>query len=400
MFRKIVSNLSFSPALVGQLAFYAKRLRKEESTRRIGLIFVALALVVQFLAVFNPPSSANAAGAGDFVSGGLGIGSNRSLNRFLAPYDANQGNLKDVMNYAGITREEIAKSQFGSFITARNQWSWGRIPNAGTTTINVTNSTGTQQLATFYARDITIPNGVGTRVYGWIGYSAKMGWFVIEQACGNLVTTRLPTTPKPPAPTPPPAPVAPAKLELSKTAQNTTQGLVDATSVVAKANDQITYTLTAKNSGGTAAPVTLTDNLADVLDYATVLDPGGGTFDPTTKILSWPNITLNPGQTQTRVFVVKMLDTIPSTPQGQSAPDSYDCKMQNTYGSTLTTVSVDCQPPKVVEQTVTQLPRTGPTENLLFAGILLAVVVYFYARSRQVGKEVRLIRRDLNAGAF
>ena len=31
MFRKLVSNLAFSPALVGQLGFYAKRLRKEES---------------------------------------------------------------------------------------------------------------------------------------------------------------------------------------------------------------------------------------------------------------------------------------------------------------------------------------------------------------------------------
>jgi len=61
MFRKIVSNLTFSPALVGQLGFYAKRLRKEEATRRVGLIFTALALVVQGFAVFTPPESANAA---------------------------------------------------------------------------------------------------------------------------------------------------------------------------------------------------------------------------------------------------------------------------------------------------------------------------------------------------
>jgi len=54
MFRKIVSNLAFSPALVGQLGFYAKRLRREEATRRVGLIFTALALVVQGFAVFTP----------------------------------------------------------------------------------------------------------------------------------------------------------------------------------------------------------------------------------------------------------------------------------------------------------------------------------------------------------
>ncbi len=58
MFRKLVSNLAFSPALVGQLGFYAKRLRKEEATRRAGLVFVALALVVQSFSVFSPPESA------------------------------------------------------------------------------------------------------------------------------------------------------------------------------------------------------------------------------------------------------------------------------------------------------------------------------------------------------
>ena len=56
MFRRIFSNLSFSPALVGQLGFYAKRLRREEATRRLGLVFTALALVVQSLAVFSPPA--------------------------------------------------------------------------------------------------------------------------------------------------------------------------------------------------------------------------------------------------------------------------------------------------------------------------------------------------------
>ena len=52
MFRKLVSNIAFSPALVSQLGFYAKRLRKEETTRRIGLIFTVLALVVQSFEVF------------------------------------------------------------------------------------------------------------------------------------------------------------------------------------------------------------------------------------------------------------------------------------------------------------------------------------------------------------
>ena len=61
MFKKIVSHLPFSPTLVGQLGFYAKRLSKEQASRRVGLILTALALVVQYFAVFVPPESANAA---------------------------------------------------------------------------------------------------------------------------------------------------------------------------------------------------------------------------------------------------------------------------------------------------------------------------------------------------
>lgn len=55
MFRKLVSSLPFSPALVGQLGFYARRLGREQTTRRLGLIFTLLALVVQSFALFSPP---------------------------------------------------------------------------------------------------------------------------------------------------------------------------------------------------------------------------------------------------------------------------------------------------------------------------------------------------------
>ena len=74
--------------------------------------------------------------------------------------------------------------------------------------------------------------------------------------------------------------------------------------------------------------------------------------------------------------------------------------MDNTFGNNVR-INVECPVQKViVEQTVSQLPHTGPGENMIFAGVVFAVVSYFYARSRQVKKEVRLIRRDLNAGTI
>jgi hypothetical protein len=399
MFRKIVSNLSFSPALVGQLGFYAKRLRKEETTRRMGLVFVALALVVQSLVVFQPPESANASNPSDFVPGGLGLGSNRSLNNFLRPYDANSKHLKDIMNHFGITRAEITSAKFSSFMTSSKKLSWGHVARPGSTPVKVKGSDGSN-ITTVHGRPINIANGNNTRIYGWIGQSKSMGWFAIMQYCGNLVTEKLPPTPVPPKVIPPPEAPEPAEITLSKSTKNFTQGNIDATTSTARADDRISFTITAKNTGGSSEEVELVDNLGDVLEYSELIDQGGGTYNETTQDLSWPDITLGPGATESRTFTVQVKSTIPATAQGQSDPSSYNCKIENVFGTVSVTVPVDCTPPKVVEEIVTELPKTGPTENIIFGGTLLAVVAFFYFRSRQLGKEVRLIRRDLNTGTI
>lgn len=88
------------------------------------------------------------------------------------------------------------------------------------------------------------------------------------------------------------------------------------------------------------------------------------------------------------------------TAQSTAQPQSYDCKMVNTFGTTIA-MAIKCPVEKqVVQQVTTELPHTGPRENMLFAAALASVVVYFWARSRQLGKEVRLIRRDVHAGAI
>jgi hypothetical protein len=518
MFRKIVSQLSFSPALVGQLSFYAKRLKKEQTTRRLGLVFVALALVVQGLVVFQPPESANAANANDMIPGGLGLGSARSLNTFLGPYDRNERHLKDIYNYFGITRAEIVATQFSHFTVGAKK-SYGFETRAGSTAINITNSAGTP-VTTLYGRPMSLINPVNDQIWSYIGYSKKAGWFAIMQACGNLVTDHYPS--------PPPPPPAPAKITATKTAVNVTQGNVDATKTTAKVNDKITFKLTAKNTGGTAKVVDFSDNLTDTLsfsklidagggtvnaatkilswpsvsiapgatvvksfsvqmnsslvttktdcklvnsftnstvtvpvgctlppanvvlsksavnvsqgnvnassvvakekdqitftltaqnkggspkdvsfadmigdtlEYSKIIDNGGGTYNATTRTLSWPTISLKAGATEIRTFTVQILDVIPATPRGTSDPSSYDCRIENVFGTNVI-INVTCATPKVVEQVVTQLPHTGASENMLFAGIVLSIVVFFYFRSKQLGTEVRLIRRDLNGGTI
>lgn len=540
MFRKLVSNLNFSPALVGQLGFYAKRLRKEESTRRIGLIFTALALVVQSFAVFSPPESANAASSQDLVYGGIS-----SIENFLDYYDRNENNLRDIFTAAGVTRQEIAATQYGTFNSMDVAYSVGhnsRFSTAqGEVAMNYTKKQGGNGTVYISPNRLwdTLPYTIenGSTYYAWIGHSDKLGWFAIMRNCGNLAMQVIPPPPPPPVCpagtigtppncTVPPAPAAvcsgltvrtisrtkvtltgtanvangatisaytytiadssgkqiwqhtstsnavsdttnaelpgignykaslsvttslgvktdalcnknivipapdkcllnpdltvedencrpcpgnptvwvkddtcAAQIVESKVAKNLTKDGVDATTIVGQASDRIAYTITTKNTGLLSAAASIKEELGDALEYSRIIDDGGGTYNEANQTLVWEKVTLKPGQSESRTFIVQLASTIASTARGKSNLSSYDCIMNNTFGNAVS-ISVDCPAPKVIENVVAELPHTGATENMLFAGGVLSVVTYFYARARQVKKEVRLIRRDLNSGTL
>lgn len=514
MFKKIVSNISFSPALVGQLGFYTKRLKKEEVSRRVGLMFLAFTLIVQSFAVFQPPESANASSDTDMVNGGIS-----SISDYLRSYDSNTKHLRDTMNSVGITRNEIKSATYTTF-RASDNLSWGFASrfsySQGERQHNIYNSKGVK-VTTVYSRPLRLWGNSSMQISAWKGHSAKMGWFAIMKSCGNLVTNKLPTplvpdyscddlsaklisgnrykfngratakngaaiksyefnfgdstkktttNPKnvlhtyatkdatyiaklkvnfrvkgvaktitsnacrvkitvsqPPKPQPcllnPNLPAGdknckpcPGNDSLwiydescipniiqSKTATNTSQGFVDASSVTAHSGDQISYTITIENTGLSSKTVKIEDHLRDVLEYSTLIDNGGGSFNSSTKVLSWSDVTLSSKEKQTRTFVIKVLDEIPATASGASDPTSYDCIMSNVFGNSIN-VNIDCPAPKIVEHVAKELPKTGPTENIIFSGIIFAIATYFYVRTHQVRREVQLIRKDVSTGTI
>ena len=533
MFRKLVSSLSFSPALVGQLGFYARRLKKEQATRRMGLIFTALALVMQSFAVFTPPEPANAANPSDLIYGGIS-----TKAQLLTAYDNSargNGDLKNIYDYVGITRDELAAVTDGTLNsqdkgTGAGGWlSWGRQHRFSAAQGEVQHNANGPIVYSrpFWLYDTTAyQQKHGTVRRAFIGHSAKMGDFAVLKECGNILTTSLPTPPPPPPPVAPPAesrcvvlqikriertkysldataqvtngatissytytvkdssgaavatkaipttadtstsgvieiktPGAytasvsvttsvgersggvcvvalnvsppdkciynstitnedkecqpcPANKDLwykdkdcapqvasGKTATNLTQGNTKAETVTANASDRIEYKVSLYNVGKVPATVEFKEELSDVLEYSTLQDNGGGVLNPDSKVLSWGSVSLNPGEKQTRTFVITLASEIPTTPRGISEPSSFDCIMTNAFGNTIN-INVNCSGPKVVEQVVSQLPSTGPTENILFAGIVGSIVTYFYARSRQMTKEVRLIRKEFNMGTI
>lgn len=530
MFRKIVSNLPFSPALVGQLGFYAKRLRKEEATRRIGLIFTALALVVQGFAVFTPPESANAANGNDIIYGGF-----KSKSDLLAVYDRNRDSaghrdLQQIYSYYGITRQDIANAKWTTF-NSRDQGNSIQSIGRSTVSFKSTPRKITDTNTTIYERQLSQFDTTSWSTKNGTTYTAVVGkraidgkWFAIISDCGNAAVVSLPPSPvakcssltitpmtrtkfkltakastssgatvsdytytikdnagvvvyttkqanasstdsltyeltkdgsytanvvittsagaksgnactKPLIVTPEPrCPLNPdiiatnpdckpceddetiwykdencrSEFELMKSITNTSQLITDANNTTVASGDRIEYRLSVKNVGKTTGTYTIEDNLSDVLDYANIIDTGGGTLlkqDTNTPVervgtITWPAVEIQPGATITKIVNVQVKSPIPATPRNAGNPESYDCQMINTFAGNQTIARINCPTPKLVEQVVSELPHTGVTENLLFAGGVLAVVVFFYTRARQMKKEVRLIRRDLNTGTM
>lgn len=126
MFRKLISNLPFNPSLLNQVAFYAQRVKQEESLRRIGFVFIALTLIVQSFAVIAPPEK-SLAYSNDYIVNGL-----RTRDDILRAWDGQttDKNVAAIYGRFGLTRDDIAALPLQPNSTVRstdaNYWTIGR----------------------------------------------------------------------------------------------------------------------------------------------------------------------------------------------------------------------------------------------------------------------------------
>lgn len=404
MFKKIVSNLSFSPTLVGQLGVYSKKLKKEQAMRKFGLIFMILVLIIQYLIIFYPPESANNSNRNDMIIGGLNTNDSDSLNNFLNDYDNNKRNLQSTLTYLGITKDEIIATK-PTYFKVGNRYSWSFTPKysytQGERQYSINNDQG-RLLTNVYARPLNLQNNPNDRIQGWVGNSSKLGWFAIMKPSGNLVTEIAPKTTSAVKCTTNNStlwidPTCNPNIIKSQAANNITQN-TNATLVTVKANDQISYTLTVENKSQDPITIKIEDDINDILEYSNLIDNGGGYLDKN-NVLSWPETTIYPKARQSRTFVINVFNQIPATAQGLSENTSYDCVLQNDFGNTLVS-AIDCPVQKTIESLSSQLPKISPIKTLVASAILLIITIYFYMRSRQLNKEIKIIRHNTHTGTI
>jgi len=207
MFEKLLSNLPYNSSIVSDLAFYAKRIRKEESIRRLGFLFILLTFFVQFFAFLSPPKPSLAASTNDMINGGFA-----SISELVADCNANIKQYRTIINYYGLSCSNLASGQTVSLVSTsynKKLFSMGWNPQGS---INVVTKKPTDE------QPVDIPH-ISSPLYwrylwSWDTYAystyeavrvtsnlTHKTYFVLY-ACGNLVSIGLPSAYIPPKPKP------------------------------------------------------------------------------------------------------------------------------------------------------------------------------------------------------
>lgn len=451
MFEKLLATLPYNPGLAQQVAFYSRRMREESSIRRIGMIFIVLAFMVQFFAVINPPKPAHAAAcsSNDLVYCGISsphdaaVACHNNVRGYGAIMDYYGIPCGDLENPSVMHVQKISPNAYNGNLWSLGNNSYG-FPDEHSVPINPSNPVVWKHLT-----DWNIPQPIQV-----IALNEHGNQYFVMFDCGNLISVGFPqkytppapqtppekiglspaqplTKPKPaPAPTPTPTPsptptptptpcqydssitadnisCKPCQeststgdtascIKIHKTASNITAGIADANGTTANPGDVITYTLYAKNDGkATVKDYIFDESMDDVLVYADVSDLHGGTIDADNKV-SWPPTFIDPGKTATVQITVKVKDPVPQTPVTNNDPGHYDLVMTNVYGNTVN-IGVPGSPQKTVEAATASLPNTGPGTSMLVGAAVVIVAGYFYGRSRLLAKESVLALKENTA---
>ncbi len=199
MFNKLLANLPYNPSAVEELSFYMKRLKKEQSIRRIGFVLVAMSMLVQIFAASVPPQKSMAASSNDIIRGGI-----NTRSELLKAWDKSGSDLPAIYGKFGVTRADIAALPSKPNVTIKSNahdfWSIGRTSLSGYSNISNSHKDNEVRLradgTTFYMRKL---NAWGVASYpafkGHVKATGKQFWIIAD--CGNF-TQLGKETPKPP----------------------------------------------------------------------------------------------------------------------------------------------------------------------------------------------------------
>ena len=198
MFNKILSTLPYNPSSIEQLAFYSKRLKQEQSVRRLGLGLIVLSMFIQLFAAAVPPEKSLASSSNSIING---IGTKYDI---LRAWDAPGSDIPAIYGKFGVSRSDIANltSRPNTTITSNQHdfWSIGRHSLSGYSGVSDGYKDSEVRLRAggthVYMRKL---NAWGVASYpafkGRVASTGKQFWIIKD--CGNF-TQLGKSTPAPP----------------------------------------------------------------------------------------------------------------------------------------------------------------------------------------------------------
>ncbi len=188
-----------------------------------------------------------------------------------------------------------------------------------------------------------------------------------------------------------------AGLKLSKAVVNTTQKTLDANNTKAKKADILEFRLTTENRAARDyANFQGEDYFGRVLQYATLVDPGGlkvqGLRLDQNNYLRWSVPVLKAGASDVKTVRVQVKSVIPSTNKPSADSPDYNCTISNHYGN-LVVVNVPCPIVKVLAESAGSLPKSSASTSLAIGFGLAGLVGFLFARSRLLADELEAVRR-------
>ncbi len=195
MFEKLLSVLPYNPGLSHQVAFYSRRMREEAAIRRIGVIFIVLAFMVQFMAVLSPPQPTTAASNNDLINGGISSATDaqRHCNQNTQRFGA-------IVQYFGISCADIGRADTVNISSnGKNYYSMGRLPQGAhnDATGRATNETAINIPGPQGKVYVRLLDSWGTTSYKALRVQSSVTgqWYFILYDCGNLVSVGPPAPP-------------------------------------------------------------------------------------------------------------------------------------------------------------------------------------------------------------
>lgn len=160
---------------------------------------------------------------------------------------------------------------------------------------------------------------------------------------------------------------------------------VAATSVQAREQDVIVYTLTAENQTSRVLPGYVIEiNIADTSNKATLIDANGASYNAAASSLVWTALDIPANGSIQKQFSVRV-NPIPVGSNSNLMSIKFNNQADITLASAPQVAGITASSGAASNVTPYKAPKTGPNENLVgILALIFTVCAYFFRKSGKI----------------